>query len=184
MREIHCTMPGSSHRGQGAAFPVGRFSWRRLAILLAILGWGFIAPALAQEAAPPDPSLFPPGAHLLTDPADIEAALREMTIYGRYTNDAEDWIEYHLRDGRTAYWEKGCTYPGRWWMEKGFVCYAYPNYRDNAPNCFLLFRMADGSLGFYQSDGGALFLSSQSLKIAPGNAAHLPVGQLSACVGV
>ncbi|HEX6118064.1 MAG TPA: hypothetical protein VFZ03_01350, partial [Dongiaceae bacterium] len=73
-----------------------------------------------------------PDAVAITDPAEIKKTLDNLTIYGRYV-DGENWIEYHLSDGRTAYWEKGCTYPGKWWMEHGQVCYAYPNYHDNAP---------------------------------------------------
>ncbi len=65
----------------------------------------------------------------VTDPAAIRAKLDDVTIYGRYY-DGENWIEYHLADGRTAYWEKGCTYPGKWWLQDGQVCYAYPNYRN------------------------------------------------------
>src|SRR6185369_11938185 len=92
-------------------------------------------PAQAPSDLPPDVA---PDAVAVTDPAAIRAKLNDTTIYGRYY-DGEDWIEYHLADGRTAYSEKGCTYPGKWWEQDGQVCYAYPNYRGGAPNCFILF---------------------------------------------
>ncbi len=51
-------------------------------------------------------------------------------------------------DGRTAYSEKGCTYPGKWWLQNGEVCYAYPTYRDGEPNCFVLFVRPNGAIQF------------------------------------
>jgi hypothetical protein len=130
------------------------------------------------------PSDVAPDAVAVTDPAAIRAKLDDTTVYGRYY-DGEDWIEYHMPDGRTAYWEKGCTYPGKWWEENGQVCYAYPNYRDGAPNCFLLFVRPDGGVQFVAiSDGGGAYLASFSLKVDHGNTANLPIGGLSPCVGV
>jgi len=130
------------------------------------------------------PTDLAPDAVAVTDPAQIKAKLDDTTIYGRYY-DGEDWIEYHLADGRTAYWEKGCTYPGKWWLQDGQICYAYPNYRNGAPNCFLLFVRPDGSVQFVAiADDGSSYLASFSLKVEHGNSANLPVGGLSPCVGV
>ena len=128
----------------------------------------------------------PAGAAWLDSPAAITAALGGKTVHGRYAGDGEPYVEYHLGDGRTAYWEKGCTYPGTWWAEQGMVCYAYPNYRGGAPNCFLLFRLAAGGVAFYQvAEDGSIFLSSESPeRVAEGNDAHLPVGGTASCVGV
>ncbi|HVO03517.1 MAG TPA: hypothetical protein VMT54_15025 [Candidatus Cybelea sp.] len=155
-----------------------------------------VADVVADPSAPSDaaptlvasptslPSDLAPDAVAVTDPAQIKAKLDDVTIYGRYY-DGEDWIEYHLKDGRTAYWEKGCTYPGKWWMQDGQICYAYPNYRNNAPNCFLLFERPDGSVQFVAvSDDGSAYLASFSLKLEHGNTANLPIGGLSPCVGV
>ena len=144
---------------------------------------GEVAPLLV--ASPTSlPTDLAPDAVAVTDPAQIKAKLDDTTIYGRYY-DGEDWIEYHLADGRTAYWEKGCTYPGKWWIaDDGEVCYAYPNYRDNAPNCFIMFVRPDGGVQFVSiSDTGQAYLASDSEKIMPGNDAHLPVGGISPCVG-
>lgn len=126
-----------------------------------------------------------PGARAVTDAATIHAKLDDVTIYGRYVDNGDDWIEYHLADGRTAYWEKGCTYPGKWWIaDDGEVCYAYPNYRNNAPNCFIMFERPDGGVQFVSiGDTGQAYLASDSSKIMPGNDAHLPVGGISPCVG-
>lgn len=138
---------------------------------------------LAATDQPQD--LVVPGSKPLTDPGEIKAKLDNVTIYGRYNDTGEDWIEYHLADGRTAYWEKGCTYPGKWWVENGQVCYAYPNYRNNAPNCFIMFVRPDGGVQFVSIfDNGEAYLASNSLKMMPGNDAHLPIGGLSPCVGV
>lgn len=138
---------------------------------------------LAATDQPQD--LVVPGAKPMTDPNEIKAKLDNVTIYGRYNDTGEDWIEYHLADGRTAYWEKGCTYPGKWWIENGQVCYAYPNYRNNAPNCFIMFLRPDGGVQFVSIfDNGEAYLASNSIKMVPGNDAHLPVGSLSPCVGV
>lgn len=135
----------------------------------------------------PTPETLPdlaPGSVQVTDPAAIKAALDDLTIYGRYY-DGEDWIEYHLKDGRTAYSVKGCTYPGTWWVDQSNICYAYPNYQDNAPNCFVMFMRADGSIQFFAfAQDGSPYLASFSTKTAPGNDAHLPVGGMSPCVGV
>ena len=138
-------------------------------------------PAAGPAESPPE---LAPDAVAVTDPAAIRAKLNDTTVYGRYF-DGEDWIEYHLSDGRTAYWEKGCTYPGKWWEENGQVCYAYPNYRNGAPNCFILYVRPDGGVQFVGiSDGGGVYLASLSLKVDHGNTANLPVGGLSPCVGV
>jgi hypothetical protein len=168
-----------------------------LAVALAILGQT-LGPVLAFADSPPrtgqpespiaSPSSLPadlaPDAVAVTDPAAIKAKLNDMTIYGRYY-DGEDWIEYHLADGRTAYWEKGCTYPGKWWLQDGQICYAYANYRNGAPNCFFLFVRPDGSVQFVAvSDDGSSYLASFSLKVEHGNSANLPIGGLSPCVGV
>jgi hypothetical protein len=168
-----------------------------LVVALSILGQT-IGPVLAfADSAPTThqppalaatPSHLPadlaPDAVAVTDPAAIKAKLDDVTIYGRYY-DGEDWIEYHLADGRTAYWEKGCTYPGKWWEQDGQICYAYPNYRNSAPNCFYLFVRPDGSVQFVAvSDDGSAYMASFSLKVEHGNTANLPVGGLSPCVGV
>jgi hypothetical protein len=163
-----------------------------LSVAVAILVQ-FFAPVIAPVSAWADtkvatPSNLPtdlaPDAVAVTDPAAIKAKLDGMTIYGRYY-DGENWVEYHLPDGRTAYWEKGCTYPGKWWEQDDQVCYAYPNYRNNSPNCFYLFVRPDGSVQFVGvSDDGSAYLASFSTKIDQGNTANLPIGGLSPCVGV
>ena len=160
-----------------------------LAIWFAALG---MAPALsladtpegdAPAAGTDAPADLAPDAVAILDEVEIKKTLDDLTIYGRYV-DGENWIEYHMRDGRTAYWEKGCTYPGKWWMEHGQVCYAYPNYHDNAPNCFVLYRRANGGIQFVAiADAGFAYLASFSLKTAAGNDAALPIGSLSPCVG-
>lgn len=137
-------------------------------------------PADALETAPQNVA---PDAQAVTEPGAIRSILDDLTIYGRYV-DGENWIEYHLPDGRTAYWEKGCTYPGKWWLESGQVCYAYPNYRDGAANCFILFRRPSGEIQFVAiADAGFTYLASFSLKTAQGNDAALPIGAYSPCVG-
>ncbi len=160
-----------------------------LALVLAGTLLGQFQPVRADTSTetPMAPELLPdlaPDAVAVTDPAEIKKALDDLTIYGRYY-DGEDWIEYHLEDGRTAYSEKGCTYPGKWWMENGTICYAYPNYRDNTPNCFVMFMRPNGSIQFvaFAADGSP-YLASSSIKTAAGNDAHLPIGGLSPCVGV
>lgn len=126
-----------------------------------------------------------PDAVPVTDAAAIKAALDDLTIYGRYEDTGEDWIEYHRADGVTAYNEKGCTYPGKWWVDNGNICYAYPNYRDNAPNCFLMFLRPNGAIQFVAfTDDGIGYLASSSVKTAHGNDAYLPLGGMSPCVGV
>jgi len=160
----------------------------RLALALWFGALG-LAPALSVaddqqgHTATDAPSDLAPDAVAITDPQQIKQTLDDLTIYGRYV-DGENWIEYHLPDGRTAYWEKGCTYPGKWWMQNGQVCYAYPNYHDNAPNCFILYRRPNGEIQFVAiADAGFAYLASFSLKTATGNDAALPVGSMSPCVG-
>jgi hypothetical protein len=132
------------------------------------------APAFLDELAP--------DAVAVTDPEEIRRKLSELTIFGRYY-DGESWIEYHLGDGRTAYYEKGCTYPGKWWVERGEVCYAYPNYRDGAPNCFVMFVRPGGGIQFVAFGADeAPYLASSSTELASGNAAHLPITSLSPCL--
>ena len=162
-----------------------------LSLVAQILGpvLAFADDNMGPEGAPPsvaspDGTDLAPDAVEVTDPDAMRAKLDDTTIYGRYY-DGENWIEYHLADGRTAYWEKGCTYPGKWWLQDGQVCYAYPNYRDGAPNCFLLFVRPDGSVQFVAvSDDGSPYLASFSLKVEHGNTANLAIGEKSPCVGV
>lgn len=167
----------------------------RLGILGQMLTAGLVLPLLAlpahAETTIDIPSLVPdtvpdlaPDAVAVTDPAEIRKKLDELTIYGRYY-DGDDWIEYHLTDGRTAYFEKGCTYPGKWWLQDGEVCYAYPNYRDGQPNCFVMFVRPNGAIQFvaFGADG-APYIASSSLKTAPGNDAHLPLNGVSPCLSV
>jgi len=163
----------------------------RLALALWI-GALAVAPALSSTAALADstdgtsteaPDDVAPDAVAIMDPDQIKKTLDDLTIYGRYV-DGENWIEYHLPDGRTAYWEKGCTYPGKWWLDHGQVCYAYPNYHDNAANCFILYRRPNGEIQFVAiADAGFAYLASFSLKTAIGNDAALPIGSMSPCVG-
>jgi hypothetical protein len=162
---------------------------RPLRLALALwLGTIALSPALSLADTPNPAGTDAPAdlasdAVAITDPAEIKKTLNDLTIYGRYV-DGENWIEYHLPDGRTAYWEKGCTYPGKWWMDHGQVCYAYPNYHDNAPNCFVLYRRPNGEIQFVAiADAGFAYLASFSLKTAVGNDAALPIGSLSPCVG-
>jgi hypothetical protein len=149
-----------------------------------------LAPAFAEtpndlgEPPPEVPGDLAPDAVAVTDAAEIKKKLSELTIYGRYY-DGEDWIEYHLADGRTAYFEKGCTYPGKWWVDQGEVCYAYPNYRDGAPNCFVMFIRPNGGIQFVAFGADkAPYLASSSTKTAPGNDAHLPLNGVSPCLSV
>ena len=142
------------------------------------------APGDGEDLVPPLAEDVAPDAEPVTDADEIKRILDNLTIYGRYV-DGENWIEYHMPDGTTAYWENGCTYPGRWWMERGQICYAYPNYNEGAPNCFLLLRRAKGAIQFVAVDqDGIGYLASFSLKTALGNDAHLPTAGLSPCVGV
>lgn len=162
------------------------------AVLIVVLGH-FLALHTPMSRAdtpaemPPAADFLPdlaPDAVAVTDPDAIRRALDDLTIYGRYY-DGENWIEYHLKDGRTAYSEKGCTYPGKWWVENGMICYAYPNYRDGAANCFLMFVRSGGGIQFVAFGvDGSPYLASSSTQTAPGNDAHLPIGGLSPCVGV
>lgn len=167
----------------------------RLGLLGQMLAAGLVLPLLTiptRAETPTDvPDLAPdtvpdlaPDAVAITNPAEIRKKLDELTIYGRYY-DGEDWIEYHLADGRTAYFEKGCTYPGKWWLQDGEVCYAYPNYRDGAPNCFVMFVRPNGAIQFvaFGADG-VPYIASSSLKTAPGNDAHLPLNGVSPCLSV
>jgi hypothetical protein len=154
--------------------------------VLAFADGGDIGPEGAPPTVSPNglPGDLATDAVEVTDPDQIRAKLDDVTIYGRYY-DGENWIEYHLADGRTAYWEKGCTYPGKWWMQDGQVCYAYPNYRNGAPNCFILFVRPDGSVQFVAiADDGSTYLASFSLKVEHGNTANLAIGEKSPCVGV
>lgn len=163
-----------------------------MAVLAQLLGASLspLAPAFAEtpndlgQPAPEVPGDLAPDAVAVTDAAEIKKKLSELTIYGRYY-DGEDWIEYHLADGRTAYFEKGCTYPGKWWVDQGEVCYAYPNYRDGAPNCFVMFLRPNGGIQFvaFGADN-APYLASSSTKTAPGNDAHLPLNGVSPCLSV
>jgi hypothetical protein len=186
-------------------FPPLATRFAAFAVALAIFGQAVLPslafadsgqPTLPEKPLPPytPPQEIPipkgmpndvaPDAVAVTDPAAIKAKLDNMTVYGRYY-DGEDWIEYHLADGRTAYWEKGCTYPGKWWEQNGQICYAYPNYRNGAPNCFILYVRPDGSVEFVAiADDGSPYLASFSTKLDHGNTANLPIGGLSPCVGV
>jgi hypothetical protein len=156
--------------------------WMGLVALSPALGVAE-TPDTADELMQSIPDDVAPDAQAVTDPGEIKRILDDLTIYGRYV-DGENWIEYHLPDGRTAYWEKGCTYPGKWWLQNGQVCYAYPNYHDNAANCFILYRRPGGEIQFAAvADAGFSYLASFSLKTAQGNDAALPIGALSPCVG-
>jgi hypothetical protein len=154
------------------------------------MGLVALSPALSLAETPTtDPAPLTatddvaPDAQAVTDDGEIRKILDNLTIYGRYV-DGENWIEYHLPDGRTAYWEKGCTYPGKWWLQNGQVCYAYPNYHDNAANCFILYHRPSGEIQFAAvADAGFSYLASFSLKTATGNDAGLPIGAISPCVG-
>jgi hypothetical protein len=154
--------------------------WMGLVALSPALSWAETPTDEAPLAGPDDVA---PDAQAVTDEGEIKQILDNLTIYGRYV-DGENWIEYHLPDGRTAYWEKGCTYPGKWWLQNGQVCYAYPNYHDNAANCFILYHRPNGEIQFAAiADAGFSYLASFSLKTATGNDAALPIGALSPCVG-
>ena len=158
----------------------------RLLLLGQLLTAGLALPLHAETPAETPGSVpdLAPDAVAVTDPVEIRKMLNELTIYGRYY-DGEDWIEYHLADGRTAYFEKGCTYPGKWWLDNGEVCYAYPNYRDGQPNCFVMFVRPNGAIQFVAFDAdGTPYIASSSLKTAPGNDAHLPLNGLSPCLSV
>jgi hypothetical protein len=168
-RLLHLTVLASAFAGFLAGFLAMHSS---LAVAETATPWQEVVPDLAPDATE------------VTDDAEIRRILEDLTIFGRYV-DGEDWIEYHDRSGRTAYNEKGCTYPGTWWIENGSICYAYPNYRNNAPNCFVMFIRDGGGIQFVAFDaGGAPYLASSSVNIAAGNVAHLPLGNLSPCVGV
>jgi hypothetical protein len=164
----------------------------RLAVLSQMILAGLVLPALVRtswaDTSTDAPDVSPeilndlaPDAVAVTDPAEIKKALDGLTIYGRYY-DGQDWIEYHVADGRTAYAEKGCVYPGKWWVEAGEVCYAYPTYRGGEPNCFVMFLRPSGAIQFVAfSVDGAPYMASSSWKTAPGNDAHLPLSSLTQC---
>ena len=94
----------------------------RLALALWFGALG-LAPALslADTIEGPDgtttetPADVAPDAVAIMDPGEIKKTLDDLTIYGRYV-DGENWIEYHLPDGRTAYGKRAAPIPasGGW----------------------------------------------------------------------
>ena len=157
-----------------------------LAIWFGALG---LAPAMSLadtieglEAANTDaPADLAPDAIAIIEPAEIKKTLDDLTIYGRYV-DGENWIEYHLPDGRTAYWEKGCTYPGKWWIENGQVCYAYPTWDNGRPQCFMVYQSAQLThIVWLDPATGEQWLISNITDLAAGNPDRLPLDGAPTC---
>jgi hypothetical protein len=150
-------------------------SARCFALALPILALLAGASLAQEEARRPD-------GERITDPATIDRLLKDQTLYGRYTSGLP-WAEYHAPDGRTAYRQDNCIYPGHWRVEADVVCFRYDAFNQGQPSCFRLYKHGD-RLDFYQQDfGGTWHLNAFTVDRRQGNPEHMPVeGQ--ACVGV
>ena len=61
--------------------------------------------------------------------------------------------------------KRAAPIPASGGLQHGQVCYAYPNYHDNAANCFVLYRRPSGEIQFVAiADAGFAYLASFSLK--------------------
>jgi len=147
---------------------------RRLALAFPILAL-LAGAGLAQEANPPD-------SERISDPAKITTLLKDHTLYGRYAG-GQPWAEYHSPDGRTAYREGDCIYPGHWWIQSGLACFRYDAFNQGKPACFRLLKRGERLEFYVQQFDGSWALNAYTTDRRQGNPDHMPVeGQ--ACVGV
>jgi hypothetical protein len=68
--------------------------------------------------------------------ADITALLLGKTVYGRYA-DGTPWIEFHTKDGVSAYRISQFSCPARWEVSGNVLC---SSTEDFEPTCFNLWR--------------------------------------------
>jgi hypothetical protein len=82
----------------------------------------------------------------VTDPDKIASLMRGNTFQGVLQETGEPWVEFYCDTGRSLYDFQKRISLGKWWLDKGQVCFAYDwsNYEQSA--CFQLYVETDGSL--------------------------------------
>lgn len=148
-----------------------------LRVLGALLALGLLAPAAglrAQDQAAP--AELPADATLITDPGELSGLLAGRTVHGAYLHDGTPWREFSAADGRTIFEGYGCLYPGTWRVSGSVVCYAYPDWDEGRPQCYVLYRSAAAThFVFLDLENGGHYLQSNAHEILDGNPDSLPV---------
>ncbi len=148
-----------------------------LPILRALLVFGLFTPA-AELRAQDDvqPAELPPDATLISDPSELSALLSGRTVHGAYLHDGASWREFSAPDGRTVFNGYGCLYPGTWRVSGSVVCYAYPDWDDGKPQCYVIYRSAAAThFVFLDLENGGHHLQSNAHEILDGNPDSLPL---------
>ena len=142
------------------------------ATVAALVFWIGTALAAADDA----PSLGQP----ITDPAEIMDRMAGNTLSGVLKETGTPWAEFYCDTGRSLY-EFGDISRGKWWTEKGKVCFAYEYNAYQRPRCFDLFGKPDGSLAFFAHDDAGEPMTFVSGPPVHGDPLHLEERAFHGC---
>jgi len=119
---------------------------------------------------------------LITDPDKITGLMRGNTLQGVLQETGERWVEFYCDSGRSLYDFEQRISLGKWWLDKGQVCFAYDWSQYEHINCFQMYRKPDGSLTFAGKDPEeGLTLTFASAPPTPGDPFHLENRAATGC---
>jgi hypothetical protein len=119
---------------------------------------------------------------LVTDPEKIIGLMRGNTFQGVLQETGEPWVEFYCDSGRSLYDFEERISLGKWWLDKGEVCFAYDWSKYEHVNCFQMYTKTDGSLTFAGTDTDeGLTLTFHSAPPTPGDPFHLEKRAATGC---
>jgi len=157
------------------------------AFLSAALAIMLLGPPLAAEELTPAASPKTDGGskdrldRRVTGIEALEALVAGRTHY-RTRADGSYEIEYHSRDGVSAYVWEGCVVYGEWWATPDEICFFYPESELQGPHCFFIERGKEGLEFWWSGNPVATEPTAVTVKDVEGNVERLPLGVSGECL--
>ncbi len=147
--------------------------FRAIALCLAAC---MAAPALAEEEAPQSNA-----ERRITGIEALEKLVSGRTHY-RSRSDGSFEIEYHSKDGISAYVWEGCVQHGEWWATPEEICFFYPDSDLQGPHCFFIEDGGEGLEFWWSGNPAALEPTATTVRDVEGNSERLPLGVSGECL--
>ena len=111
----------------------------------------------------------------------LEKLVSGRTHY-RTRSDGSFEIEYHSKDGVSAYVWEGCVQHGEWWATPEEICFFYPDTELQGPHCFFIEDGQEGLEFWWSGNPAALEPTATTVRDVEGNSERLPLGVSGECL--
>ncbi len=111
----------------------------------------------------------------------LEELVRDRTHY-RTRSDGSFEVEYHSKEGISAYVWEGCVIRGEWWATPEEICFFYPDNDLQGPHCFFIEEGENGLEFWWSGNPFATEPTATTVRDVQGNSEHLPLGVNGECL--